>query len=95
VPPLNKIGASGLQRDRLFNDVLNPARGLATHVDKMKCARGDRQDDTRAHKSVDYIHNRRPDILVDGKAGRRDAVRDGSCGIVGPTAGTARAGRRP
>ncbi len=67
VPPFNKIGRNkGFNEIVSFNDVLKiPLGGLATHVDKMKEAPGEIVKMVRALiKSVDYIHNRKPDILA-------------------------------
>ncbi len=67
VPPFNKIGRQkGFHEIVSFNDVLKiPLGGLATHVDKMKEAPGEVVKMIRALiKSVDYIHNRKPEILA-------------------------------
>jgi NitT/TauT family transport system substrate-binding protein len=67
VPPFNKIGhAKGFNEIISFNDVLKiPLGGLATHVDKLKEAPGEIVKMIRALiKSVDYIHNRKADILA-------------------------------
>jgi len=82
VPPFNKIGRQkGFNEIVSFNDVLKiPLGGLATHVDKMKEAPGEIVKMIRALiKSVDYIHNRRADILalMEKSWGVKDAeVRD-------------------
>ncbi len=67
VPPFNKIGRTkGFNEIVSFNDVLKiPLGGLATHVDKLKEAPGEIVKMIRALiKSVDYIHNRKADILA-------------------------------
>jgi NitT/TauT family transport system substrate-binding protein len=67
VPPFNKIGRQkGFNEIVSFNDVLKiPLGGLATHVDKMKESPGEIVKMIRALiKSVDYIHNRKTDILA-------------------------------
>ena len=67
VPPFNKIGRNkGFNEIVSFNDVLKiPLGGLATHVDKVKEAPGEIVKMIRALiKSVDYIHNRKADILA-------------------------------
>lgn len=67
VPPFNKIGRNkGFNEIVSFNDVLKiPLGGLATHVDKMKESPGEIVKMIRALiKSVDYINNRKADILA-------------------------------
>ena len=67
VPPFNKIGRTkGFNEIVSFNDVLKiPLGGLATHVDKLKEAPGEIVKMIRALiKSVDYINNRKADILA-------------------------------
>jgi len=67
VPPFNKIGRErGFNEIVSFNDVLKiPLGGLSTHVDKMKDSPAEIVKMIRALiKSVDYIHNRKPDILA-------------------------------
>jgi NitT/TauT family transport system substrate-binding protein len=67
VPPFNKIGRQkGFNEIVSFNDVLKiPLGGLATHVDKMKESPGEIVKMIRALiKSVDYINNRKADILA-------------------------------
>jgi NitT/TauT family transport system substrate-binding protein len=67
VPPFNKIGRQrGFNEIVSFNDVMKiPLGGLSTHVDKMREAPGEIVKMIRALiKSVDYIHNRKPDILA-------------------------------
>jgi NitT/TauT family transport system substrate-binding protein len=66
VPPFNKIGRQkGFNEIVSFNDVMKiPLGGLATHVDKMKEAPVEIVKMVRALiKSVDYIHNRKAEIL--------------------------------
>jgi NitT/TauT family transport system substrate-binding protein len=82
VPPFNKIGRlKGFNEIVSFNDVLKiPLGGLATHADKMKESPGEIVKMIRALiKSVDYIHNRKADILalMEKSWGVKDAeVRD-------------------
>ena len=67
VPPFNKIGrARGFNEIVSFNDVLKiPLGGLATHVDKIKESPGEIVKMIRALiKSVDYISNRKAEILA-------------------------------
>ncbi len=67
VPPFNKIGRQkGFNEIVSFNDVLKiPLGGLATHIDKTKESPGEIVKMIRALiKSVDYIHNRKADILA-------------------------------
>jgi NitT/TauT family transport system substrate-binding protein len=67
VPPFNKIGRQkGFNEIVSFNDVLKiPLGGLATHTDKMKESPGEIVKMIRALiKSVDYINNRKADILA-------------------------------
>ena len=66
VPPFNKLGRQrGFNELVTFNDVMQiPLGGLATHVDKMKEAGAEIARMIRAlFKSVDYIQNRKTDIL--------------------------------
>ncbi|HTM07994.1 MAG TPA: ABC transporter substrate-binding protein [Verrucomicrobiae bacterium] len=66
VPPFNKIGRQkGFNEIISFNDVLKiPLGGLATHVEKLKEAPAEIVKMVRALiKSVDYIHNRKAEIL--------------------------------
>ncbi len=66
VPPFNKIGRQkGFKELVSFNDVMRiPLGGLATHVDKMKEAGAETVRMIRALlKSIDYIQNRKTDIL--------------------------------
>jgi NitT/TauT family transport system substrate-binding protein len=83
VPPFNKIGRQrGFNEILSFNDVLRiPLGGVATHVDKFKEAPAEIVKVIKAlSKSIDYIHNRKPDILalMEKSWGVKDpAVRDG------------------
>ncbi len=66
VPPFNKIGRQrGFNEIVSFNDVMRiPLGGLATHVDKMKEGGAETVRMIRALlKSIDYIQNRKTDIL--------------------------------
>ncbi|TAJ78840.1 ABC transporter substrate-binding protein [bacterium] len=66
VPPFNKIGRQrGFNEIVSFNDVMRiPLGGLATHVDKMKEGGAEIVRMIRALlKSIDYIQNRKTDIL--------------------------------
>ena len=66
VPPFNKIGRQrGFNEIVSFNDVMRiPLGGLATHVDKIKEGGAETVRMIRALlKSIDYIQNRKTDIL--------------------------------
>jgi ABC-type nitrate/sulfonate/bicarbonate transport system substrate-binding protein len=67
VPPFNKIGRKrGFNELLSFNDVVRiPLGGIAVHVDKMREAPGEVVRVIKAVlKSIDYIHNRKADILA-------------------------------
>ena len=65
VPPFNKIGRQrGFNEILSFNDVMKiPLGGLAIHVDKMKEAAEVVKMIRALLKSVDYIQNRKSDVL--------------------------------
>ena len=65
VPPFNKIGRQrGFNEILSFNDVMKiPLGGLAIHVEKMKEAAEVVKMIRALLKSVDYIQNRKSDIL--------------------------------
>jgi NitT/TauT family transport system substrate-binding protein len=83
VPPFNKIGRQrGFNEILSFNDVMRiPLGGLATHVDKIKEAPAEIVKIIKAlSKSIDYIQNRKADILalMEKSWGIKDAeVREG------------------
>jgi NitT/TauT family transport system substrate-binding protein len=83
VPPFNKIGRQrGFNEILSFNDVMRiPLGGLATHVDKIKEAPAEIVKIIKAlSKSIDYIQNRKADILslIEKSWGIKDAeVREG------------------
>jgi NitT/TauT family transport system substrate-binding protein len=83
VPPFNKIGRQrGFNEILSFNDVMRiPLGGLATHVDKIKEVPAEIVKIIKAlSKSIDYIQNRKADILslIEKSWGIKDAeVREG------------------
>jgi NitT/TauT family transport system substrate-binding protein len=83
VPPFNKIGRQrGFNEILSFNDVMRiPLGGLATHVDKIKEAPAEIVKIIKAlSKSIDYIQNRKADILslIEKSWGIKDVeVREG------------------
>lgn len=67
VPPFNKIGRKrGFNELLSFNDIARiPLGGIAVHVDKMREAPGEVIRIIKAVlKSIDYIHDRKTDILA-------------------------------
>ncbi|MGE5819917.1 MAG: ABC transporter substrate-binding protein [Deltaproteobacteria bacterium] len=67
VPPFNKIGRKrGFNELLSFNDIARiPLGGIAVHVDKMREAPGEVVRVIKAVlKSIDYIHDRKTDILA-------------------------------
>lgn len=67
VPPFNKIGRKrGFNELLSFNDIARiPLGGIAVHVEKMREAPGEVVRIIKAVlKSIDYIHDRKTDILA-------------------------------